>query len=83
MKDDERRFFLAVANETRSASTPFAGDGVYVRDIIGRIGINHKRCWYLLDKWSKKGLYEWGVTIDLGWLTPEGKEFANTLRAQS
>jgi len=27
---------------------------------------------YLLRKWAKRGWYEYGVTLDLGWLTTEG-----------
>lgn len=35
------------------------------------LGIPHRRVWYLCAKWSRLGIYEWGVTIDLGWPTRE------------
>jgi hypothetical protein len=31
-----------------------------------------KQAWATLEKWTDKGWYEYGVTLDLGWLTPEG-----------
>ncbi len=44
-----------------------------VRDVIVRLGMPTKRTDYLLEKWARKGWYQWGVVIDMGWLTPEGK----------
>jgi hypothetical protein len=38
--------------------------------------IPYKRAWYLLEKWSDRGLYDYGVTSDLGWLTDKGKQLA-------
>lgn len=50
----------------------------YVRDLIDELHeagkLHYKRAWYLLDKWSLKGWYDYGVTLDLGWLTDEGRE---------
>lgn len=40
----------------------------FPRDIYERLGINYKRACYILEKWSKKGWYDWGVSIDMGWL---------------
>lgn len=42
------------------------------RDVIHRmiqLGMinNAKQAWRTLDKWSSKGLYDWGVCQDLGW----------------
>ena len=31
------------------------------------LNIAPKRVQYLCKKWSKKGIYEYGVSIDLGW----------------
>jgi len=28
---------------------------------------SHKQAWRTLEKWSSKGWYEWGGTMDLGW----------------
>ena len=45
-----------------------------VRDVINKkdFSIHYKRAWYLLEKWSRKGWYDYGVSLDLGWITPEG-----------
>lgn len=42
------------------------------RDVINdmiRLGMikSPKQAWRTLEKWSCKGLYAWGSTIDLGW----------------
>lgn len=34
-----------------------------------RLGIHYKRVCYLCYKWSAKGLYDYGVSCDLGWTT--------------
>jgi hypothetical protein len=82
MKDDERRLLLAVAG--LRPSWPFQPIPVdrrmWPRDIIPTIGIHCKRCWYLLKKWSRKGWYDYGVTVDLGWLTEKGKEVAENAK---
>ncbi len=48
----------------------------YVRDIINLNPhrIQYKRAWYLLEKWCEKNWYEYGTTLDLGWITKEGNE---------
>jgi hypothetical protein len=50
------------------------------RDIIPASGIHHKRCWFLLSKWTRKGLYDYGVCLDLGWLTDAGETEAERQR---
>lgn len=80
MKDDERLFFLrcvhAITNhgtgEIKTASP---------RDIINEknFPIHHKRAWYLLAKWSVKDWYDYGVALDLGWITETGNEHAKEL----
>ena len=58
----EKEFFK-IAKENRE-------NGISVRETIEMIGeakLPHKRAWYWLGKWSQKGLYDYGVTIDLGW----------------
>ena len=48
--------------------------GGRVRDWIasattgGRIE-SPKQAWATLEKWTRKGLYDYGVALDLGWLT--------------
>lgn len=65
MKVDE--FWLLHQLQTSSYKTP--------RELIDRgdFPINKKRAYYLLEKWVDKGWYEYGVCIDLGWLTELGK----------
>lgn len=75
MKDDEIKFFLTVAKygKTVSDCSTYWSTGIDIRVIIGLLSefIHHKRCWYLLQKWAKLGFYNYGVTLDLGWLELE------------
>lgn len=48
-------------------------DGPMPRDCIKRAGLVPKQCWRVLEKWCDKGWYDFGVCIDLGWLTEEGR----------
>jgi hypothetical protein len=32
-----------------------------------RMGIHPNRVIYLCEKWARKGIYDYGVTADLGW----------------
>jgi hypothetical protein len=53
-------------------------EGRKPRDVIASmiaVGIiaNEKQAWATLRKWGRRGEYEYGVTGDLGWLTPKGK----------
>jgi hypothetical protein len=50
-------------------------DGVFVREIAHQAG-NFKQNCYFLQKWEGKGWYEYGVSLDLGWLTEAGKQEA-------
>ncbi len=63
MKLDEKVFLLALYSH---GETP--------RKLIysGTVAINHKRARYLLEKWHEKDWYDYGVTLDLGWLTSKG-----------
>jgi hypothetical protein len=64
MAEDEINLLLAVQ------SMPPGG---FVRDVLVRLQIPRNRARYLLDKWTAKGWYEYGVSLDLGWLTPSGR----------
>lgn len=33
-----------------------------------RLGIHPRRVEYICGKWARKGLYNWGVVHDLGWI---------------
>ncbi len=52
--------------------------GDWPRDTINTSGalLHYKRCWRWLEKWERKGWYDYGVALDLGWLTDEGKQRA-------
>lgn len=74
MKDDEKKFFLIIYKFCRYDSVIYRRDGARFtpRQIINVIEpwMHHKRCWYLLEKWSGIGFYDYGVTLDLGWIYP-------------
>lgn len=42
--------------------------GLSPRELIHRLPINHKRAEYILKKWCEKGWYEYGTSLDNGWL---------------
>lgn len=65
MKDDEIRFFKTC---WRLRLTRLS-----VRDIISIVQdfIPAKRCYWLLKKWTRFGIYDYGVTLDLGWFCPD------------
>lgn len=79
MKEDEKQFLILVYEKCKRY-----GDNkekYFARDLINSeyCTIHHKRCWYLLEKWTGQGLYDYGVTLDLGWLTDKGVEKAKEL----
>jgi len=79
LKEDEKQFFLQVVN---GCTKPYKdGSRIRPRDIINSEGftMHYKRSWYLLGKWSDKGWYDYGVTLDLGWITLKGYEVAESL----
>lgn len=64
MKDQERIFF-SLCYGLRDTYRP--------REVVNLLAdtIPHKRCWYYLEKWTNRGFYDYGVTLDLGWFCPE------------
>lgn len=72
MKEDEKKFFITCLNYI-PIQTAKRVDNLFPRDIINILSqfINYKRCWYFLEKWSNKGFYNYGTTLDLGWFEPE------------
>ncbi|PDZ93950.1 hypothetical protein CON36_36425 [Bacillus cereus] len=42
--------------------------GLSPRELIQRLPINHKRAAYILEKWCRNGWYEYGTSLDNGWL---------------
>lgn len=71
MKEDEKRLLKALANSK--------DDYPSLRKIARVLEIHEKRVYYLACKWSDKGYYDWGTSHDLGWLTDEGKAWAEEL----
>ena len=69
-KPDEIYFWNRVKKEVGL----YGDAGKSPRDIINEetFPLHYKRAWYLFDKWSDKGWYDYGVTLDLGWITPQG-----------
>jgi len=79
MKDDEIQFLKIVYQRCNQIIDGQFVKRERVRDVISEIEIHHKRCWYLLKKWAEKDWYDYGITLDLGWLTPSGVEKAREL----
>lgn len=69
MKQDERDFLLAVYQKPNEKP----------RTIGEALGLDQNRIAYLCGKWADKGWYEFGVAVDMGWLTREGREAAEGL----
>ncbi|MCM3131874.1 hypothetical protein M3629_03710 [Paenibacillus polysaccharolyticus] len=82
MKDDEKRFLIDIYNRCHNGY--LKKDGISVKDLVQEevFYINHKRAYTLLEKWSRKGWYEYGVSVRVGWLQPEGIAKAKELIAQ-
>ena len=68
MKSIEREFWQAIKNRS---------EDICVRDVCHIFrddrGVPVKRMRFWLNEWSDKGWYDYGVTLDLGWLTEEGE----------
>ena len=69
MKDTEKEFLIALYQ---------APPGVMPRVICNQVG-QYKQNWYYLDKWTRKGWYNYGVCADMGWLEEKGKAVAREL----
>lgn len=69
MKPDEIAFYNLLRQSHPETYTP--AQPLFVRDVIASLAgtMHHKRCWYLLGKWSARGWYDSGVALDLGWFT--------------
>ena len=66
MKPDERELLQSLLDETVAMKA--RGEVLYVREWVERQPINRKRAWYLLGKWTRKGWYDYGVSLGAGWL---------------
>lgn len=76
MKPDERALLLAYYEATVAHHEFY---GVWPRDLPLAQIMPYKRVLFLLEKWTDKGWYDYGVSLDLGWLTEEGRKVASAL----
>lgn len=53
--------------------------GMSLRDAARAFGVPWRRLSYIVEKWGRKGWYDYGVAADLGWLDDEAPE---TLREE-
>ena len=79
MKDDEKQFLVTVYKHRMKHRG--GTDHLSPREIINgpRFSMHYKRAWYLLEKWTDKGWYDYSVTEDMGWLTETGEGQARAL----
>lgn len=69
MKPLERIFFMACVNEQKR-TFGLKDKEFTVRDIANifeRLGFSYKQLMYYVQKWSDRGFYDYGTTLDLGW----------------
>jgi hypothetical protein len=62
MKPDEKLLLDTIKARTTLKDFP------YVRDLVKELGMNEKRASYILEKWTDKGIYSYGVSPFAGWL---------------
>ena len=62
---DEIEFYAAIRTK---------GRGVFADTVAERIGLNENRAYYLLEKWTRQGWWEYGVSVRSGWLTDEAPQ---------
>lgn len=69
MKPLERIFFIACVNEQRRVSDLSQREFSVriIGNIFSRLGFSYKQLMYYVEKWSNRGFYDYGVTLDLGW----------------
>lgn len=70
MKADEVELLLALG-EAREGNVGESGP-VFPRDLARQLEVAPKRASYLFAKWSTRGWYASGTSLDLGWLTADG-----------
>jgi hypothetical protein len=71
MKPDEKVFLAYLLGTVRDED----GWGTFPYDYS--VGEQHpvraysamppKRKWYILEKWARRGIYDYGVSVELGW----------------
>jgi DNA-binding Lrp family transcriptional regulator len=63
IKDDERKLMAALQSAPR----------LQPRAAADLIGIHENRAAAILEKWTRRGWYDYGVSVMAGWLTDEGR----------
>lgn len=69
MKSLEEIFFRACVNEQKR-KLHSSDRELRIRtigNIFERLGFSYKQLMYYVEKWSDKGFYNYGVSLDLGW----------------
>lgn len=74
MKKDEKLFFVEFYKKTQQS--------VPVRDIVNKSCVGKKKGWLYLAGWGNTGLYDFGISIELGGLTESGKKIAKLLEGE-
>jgi len=74
IKDDEIWFFFVCKCCLKRAGK--WEEGITARELIETLGfpMAPKRAWYLLEKWTGSGWYNYGVSVDMGWMEREAFE---------
>ncbi len=69
MKPLEEIFFRACVNEQKrkSHSSDRELSIRTIGNIFERLGFSYKQLMYYVSKWSDRGFYDYGVSLDLGW----------------
>lgn len=69
MKPLEEIFFRACVNEQKRKlrSSDRELSIRTIGNIFERLGFSYKQLMYYVRKWSDRGFYDYGVTLDLGW----------------
>jgi len=73
MKPDEAAL-LVLVSECGMHARP---RGLMADELAEIIGMHWKRCYYLLEKWNRRGWFSSGVSARTGWLEDEGKHVAH------
>lgn len=71
IKDDEKLLYNLIRECHRRGHTSVKA---MADSYFEFIGMNYKRGYYLLRKWSDKGWWDYGVSLRTGWFTQEAPE---------
>lgn len=67
MKHDEMELLKALQKRTEEDPNMPSP-----RQLVIDLNMNEKRAAYIFEKWTDKGLYDYGVSVMAGWLTEKG-----------